>query len=162
MGKYLALYPFSFTTFSFSELVETPLSLTSSPLCSSILVPTQHAVYGSLIRMMLRYPKYQTRTQLNSDLAQLILYNMYGSDGHFVDTSDEEVCGAPHDDEDEGVADAIALVRRWNLEGYWREGEEWIGDALLAIVGGTTEMGHSHIISQANNSCYLCTVLDGW
>lgn len=108
--------------------------------------------------MMLRYPKYQTRTQLNSDLAQLILYNMYGSDGHFVDTSDEE----PHDDADEGVADAIALVRRWNLEGYWREGEEWIGEALLAIVGGTVEMGHSHIISQADNTCYLCTVLDGW
>jgi len=59
---------------------------------------------------------------------------LYGLEGGYVDESDEELCAALR--LDERIADAVALVRWWGLESYWREGEEWIGDALTAIVGG--------------------------
>jgi len=109
--------------------------------------------------MMLRYPRSSpTRRKLDSELSELIGYNLYGLEDGFVDTNNEEPCAALR--LDERIADAVALVRRWGLEGCWREGEDWIVEALAAIVGGTEKMDHLHRISQTDNSCYLCTILE--
>ena len=87
---------------------------------------------------MLQYSEFSGTTGiLKSDLSELIGYHLYGLDS-FVDTFDEELCASL--EVDRRVADAVHCVRTWGVHGLWREDEEWIGDALAGVVGGTGKM----------------------
>jgi hypothetical protein len=77
--QYLMLFPLSFPAFTPSELISVPrLASLRSPRCPRILQPVQTAVYASIMRTMLAYPRSSpTRTVLQSDLSELIGYNLY-------------------------------------------------------------------------------------
>jgi hypothetical protein len=133
MLQYLIIYPQSFATISDDELEELQPNHILSSRCKSVLVPTQPAIYAGIMRMMLRYPRFcSSMYTLRSDLSELIGYHMWRfHDGH-VDP----------DEEDEWSADdAACIVRSWNLDRVWREGEEWMGDILVEVVR-TFRMDH--------------------
>lgn len=133
--QHMVLYPISFSTLSRTELEEKKPYHIDPSLCLFILVPSEPSVYASILRMMLRYPRYgSTRTILASDLSELIGYHLMDLQGGFVDPYDDaqwEILEV-----DRRIRDAIATVRRWNEDSVWREGEEWIGDALVKVVSG--------------------------
>ena len=62
----------------------------------------------------------------------------------------EDGCCPNIEDEDEYwdarypelAAKAIATLRQWKFEGAWADGEDWIGDALAAVINGTGSMEH--------------------
>jgi hypothetical protein len=134
--QYLILYPLSFSSFSLSELTPAPrLTSLASPRCHTVLVPRPSAVYASILRMMLRYKQYcPTRSVLKSDLSELIGYNLYDLQGGYVDVDDEELCEQLQ--VDRRIDDAVQYVKEWGWNGEWREGEEWMGDVLCAVVRG--------------------------
>ncbi|GBE90121.1 hypothetical protein SCP_1801450 [Sparassis crispa] len=136
LAQHLVLYPSSFASYIPSELSPAPsLIPLASPLCKSILVPRQSAVYASILRMMQRYPRWSsTRSTLETHLSELIGYNLYDLQDGYVDVDDEESCQAL--EVDRRVEDAVEIVRGWNHTGVWRVGEEWMGDALAAVVKG--------------------------
>lgn len=137
--RYIALYPSSFISYLPSELEEA-LSITHEEFTGypalpvRILIPRPSALYASLLRLIVKYPKYRrpTRTILESDLSLLIRYHLYQMDpySNYNDNDDD-------DEEDQIIVDAVALVRRWKLEKQLRKEEEWMGDDLAAIVAGT-------------------------
>ena len=135
--QHLALYPQSFSTLDDSELEEKPPSHHSTAsLCKSIRVPSRPAVYALIIRMLLNYPQYcATTTALQSDLSELIGYDFLGLEDGYLDTNDEEAIAAVG--LGQRLADATQVVLQWGIDGVWRPGEEWIGDALGAVVAGT-------------------------
>lgn len=136
--RYIALYPSSFISYLPSELEET-LSTTHEEctgypaLPVRILIPRPAALYASLLRLIVKYPKGRrpTRTILESDLSLLIRYHLYQMDPYCKYDEDDD-----SDEEDQDVVDAVALVRRWKLEKQLRKEEEWMGDELAAIVAG--------------------------
>lgn len=131
--QFLHLFPASFASFAPSELYATPNHISPSLL---ILVPRAPAIYSSLMRIMSRYPRnWRARTTLAAQLELLINYHLLGyhlEDG-YVDMEDEELCKELN--VDRRVTDAIALVHAWSCDEEWREGEEWMGDALIALLG---------------------------
>ena len=40
------------------------------------------------------------------------------------------------DDDDDTVANAVRVIRSWRLDFEWKQDEEWIGEALEAVVTG--------------------------
>ena len=74
---------------------------------------------------------------LESHLSELIGYNLYDLGDGYVDIDDEELCQAQ--EVDQRVADAVQVVKEWTCAGQWRQGEEWIGDALISVVSGAGE-----------------------
>jgi hypothetical protein len=73
-----------------------------------------------------------------SDLSELIGYDLLRLDDGYVDPNDDvewEVQGV-----DERLVQAAVRVREWG--DVWRRGEEWIGDALSAVVAGTGCIQH--------------------
>ncbi|KAJ3503261.1 hypothetical protein NLJ89_g8510 [Agrocybe chaxingu] len=138
----IALFPLSFSTLLSSELErKPPHHLRPSTRCPSILVPRPPAVYASLIRMMARYSQYcSTRTVLTSDLSELIGYNFLDLQLGYIDPEDEGLWKEL--DIDGRIQRAVALVRQWSWDEEWREGEEWIGDALAGIIDGTADISH--------------------
>ena len=100
--------------------------------CHDVLIPRPAAVYASLFRMMSKYPRYsRTRTSLESDLSELIGYHLLGLEDGYVSPEcwkDMEV--------ERRVTDAISTIRQWGWDNEWRDNEEWIGDALVAVVDG--------------------------
>lgn len=89
--------------------------------------------------MMLRYPRRNpTRGTLETDLSELIGYHLYHLAGGYVDIDDEEKC------EELGVDmridDAVQTVESWGWDRQWREGEEWMGDALASVVKGSADL----------------------
>jgi hypothetical protein len=52
----------------------------------------------------------------------------------YIDIDDDEVCAAL--EVDRRFDDALRIVQGWGCNLMWREGEEWMGDALAAIVKG--------------------------
>ncbi|KAI0663748.1 hypothetical protein C8Q70DRAFT_906522 [Cubamyces menziesii] len=135
-AQHLVLYPSSFPAFAPSELEFQPrLTCLPDPLCKEVLVPTPSAAYASLIRMMRSYTRYDaTRITLESDLSELIGYNLYGFDG-YVDTDDEELCEDLQ--VDQRVEGAVRVVEEWRDTEQFREEERWIADALVLVVSGT-------------------------
>jgi hypothetical protein len=84
---------------------------------------------------MLAYPRFcPTRTVLQSNLSELIGYNLYDLQVGYVGIDDEELCTAL--EVDRRVDDALRIVQGWGCDLAWREGEEWMGDALAAVVKG--------------------------
>lgn len=133
--QFLHLFPASFASFIPSELYPAPDHISSSSSLP-ILIPRAPALYSSLIRIMSRYPRNSpARGNLAAHLAMYINYHLLGyrlEDGH-EDTEDED-CERP---KDYGrIADAVSLVRGWICGGEWRAGDEWMGDALVAIISG--------------------------
>lgn len=136
--QHLTLYPLSFSTLSLSEMEEKPPYHITPSMCHSILVPSPPAVYASILRMMLQYPRFcGTMYTLQSDLSELIGYDFLGLEG-YVDPFDDEKWASL--EIDRRLADAVHRVRTWGVDGRWREDEEWIGDALAAIVSGTAKI----------------------
>ena len=134
--QHLALYPQSFSTLDGSELEEKPPHHSTISICKSILVPSRPALYASIIRLLLSYPKNCATTKvLRSNLSELIGYDLLGLEDGYMDTNDDEAVVAI------GLAqrlvDATQVVLQWGTDGVWRPGEEWIGDALGAVVAGT-------------------------
>jgi hypothetical protein len=85
---------------------------------------------------MLSYPRYcSTRTNLESDLSELIGYHLLGLESGYVDSDDDTLWEGLKIDQ--RITDAVLLVRQWGWDQEWREGEEWIGDALAAVVNGS-------------------------
>ncbi|KIL59862.1 hypothetical protein M378DRAFT_168737 [Amanita muscaria Koide BX008] len=136
--QHLVLYLRSFSTLDDSELEEKPPShySTTSSLCKSILVPSRPAVYASIIRLLLSYPQYCATTMaLQSDLSELIGYDLLGLEDGYLDPNDEEALVAKG--LEQRLAHATQVVLQWGIDGVWRPGEEWIGDALGTVIGGT-------------------------
>jgi hypothetical protein len=138
--QFLMLYPRSFPAFIPSEPISAPpLTSLTSPQCHTILHPAQAAVYASILRIMLAYPRYcSTWRVLNSDLSELIGYNLYDLQIGYVDIDDEELCQELEVDWRVDV-DALQTVKG---DGKRRDGEEWMGDALAAVVKGWGEIDY--------------------
>ncbi len=85
------------------------------------------------------YGSFDATTKvLRSDLSELIGYDLLRLDDGYVDPNDDvewEVKGV-----DERLVQAAVRVREWG--DVWRRGEEWIGDALGAVVEGTGCIEH--------------------
>lgn len=138
--QHFVLYPFSFSSLSVSELQESiPLYATVNPRlrCRSVYVPTAPAIYASIIRMMLNYPQFSpTSIELRSELSGLIVfnlleYNLQDLKVFCVDDADWEA-----EDADERLEKAAWTIKHWGVDCMWREGEEWIGDALTLFTEG--------------------------
>ncbi|KAJ7063673.1 hypothetical protein C8F01DRAFT_985247 [Mycena amicta] len=126
----IILYPQSFSTLADCELETRPPIHTTSPRCSTILVPTASAVYASILRLMLQYNQFDPMMyELRSQLSQLIGYHLLGLSGGYVEDEDWERL-----DVDGRISDAVHLVRSWGVDQVWRDGEEWMGDALAEVV----------------------------
>ncbi|KAF9030971.1 hypothetical protein BDZ89DRAFT_1112006 [Hymenopellis radicata] len=123
--RYLILYPMSYIQFTSDELSISPsLSYRADPDELQVLVPRPQAVYAALIRLLSKSLCHSsTRTTLDSELSQLLLYHLFGA--QLSDSYDED---DSEDEEDPSVAEAI-LAR----------GEEWMGDALQVIVSGAAD-----------------------
>jgi hypothetical protein len=138
--QYLMLYPLSFASFARSELITAPrITSLLSPRCETILHPSPIAVFASILRMMLRYPRCcPTRSTLETDLSELIGYHLYDLQDGYVNIDDEELCEAL--EVDRRVDDAVQTVKSWGWDRKWREGEDWMGDALVRVVQGSADL----------------------
>lgn len=141
-SSHITIFPLSFSTLLPSELERRqPLHITSSSRCPSILVPRRVPTYVSLIRMMSLYHQHcTTRTLLSSDLSELVGYDLLGLQGGYVDPDDSEQWEQL--DIEGRIRRAVSDVRQWAWDEEWREGEEWICDALVWIVEGTADISN--------------------
>ncbi|KAI0636215.1 hypothetical protein C8Q77DRAFT_1052473 [Trametes polyzona] len=135
-AQHLVLYPASLASFTPSELEpQARLTSLSNPLCKTVLVPSPPAVYASLLRLMRTYTRFDpTRVMLESDLSELIGYNLYGLEDGFVDTDDDELCEEL--EVDEKVEEATRAVRVWRYNNDLRDEDGWIADTLADVVAG--------------------------
>ncbi|KAL1762251.1 hypothetical protein FB107DRAFT_199389 [Schizophyllum commune] len=125
------LVPASLPGYTEDELEPTPLDGTTATL----YVPRPSAVYAGILRMMLKYRKFcSERYKLQSDLELLVYYNLLGlkkmSAGDDIEDSEFE----------KRSEEAAERIRGWGRAGQWREGEEWMEDALVGIVKGEKDM----------------------
>lgn len=97
-----------------------------------VLVPRPSAGFASLVRLLMRYAKGdKTRNTIISDLSQVMLYYLLAQPPGLISLDDED------EDGDEAVIqEAVCRICEWGRASEWREGEEWIGDALVSIVRG--------------------------
>ena len=126
--QHFVLYPLSFSSLDWPEVTEQPpYHIQPSARCLNSFVHHPSAVYASFIRIMLRYPQHcSTRTNLESDLSELIGYHLLGLKGGYVDADDDVLWEDLKIDK--RIADAVLLVR---------QDEKWIGDALAGVVSGS-------------------------
>jgi hypothetical protein len=136
----IALYPLSFSTLSMSELTEEPpMHISPSLRCPKILDPRPSAVYASLIGLTSQYsPRDPTWINLLSEISQLIGYHLYELSQGSIDANDDKVWEEL--EMDKRLEKAYFIVISWGCDGEWREGEEWIGDALAANARGTADL----------------------
>ena len=138
-AQHLVLYPASFAGYSPTDLVPMPrYTGLPHPLCETVLVPSPPAVYASILRMMKAYARFDpVQIAIQSDLAQLVAYHLYGLDCGYVDMDDEELC----DDleVDRRMEDAVRIIRSWRRTYFWGA-DDWIGDALEKIVSGRADI----------------------
>lgn len=111
------------TTLDNSELDEKPPHHSTISVCKSILVPSRPALYASIIRLLLSYPKNCATTKvLRSNLSELIGYDLLELEDGYMDTNDDEAVVAI------GLAqrlvDATQDALQWGTDGVWRPGEE--------------------------------------
>ncbi|KAI1791229.1 hypothetical protein LXA43DRAFT_973244 [Ganoderma leucocontextum] len=135
-AQHLVLYPASFAAYSPLDLSPAPRTTSlAKPLCKTVLVPSQPAVYASLLRTMREYSRFDSeRIRMETQLSQLIDYNLYGLDCGYVDTDDDELCEEL--ELDRRVADATRLVEEWRRTGALRDDDGCIGDTLVKVVSG--------------------------
>lgn len=70
-------------------------------------------------------------TVLRSDLSELIGYDLLKLEGGYVGSEDDDEWNEK--EIDDRLWQASRMVRTWQ----WEDGEEWMGDALSAIVTGS-------------------------
>ncbi len=135
--QHLVLYPLSFSTLDLSECEEEPpFHIGSNSFrCPTIFVPSPSALYASILRLMLQYPRHcSTMTVLRSDLSELIGYDLLELAEGYVDPDDDE---AWHEKEvDKRLMRAAQIVKSWGPQA-WRKGEDWMADALSAVAAGS-------------------------
>ncbi|OSC97832.1 hypothetical protein PYCCODRAFT_1454694 [Trametes coccinea BRFM310] len=136
LAQHFVLYPASIASYTPDELEFEPrYTNTSETLCKTILVPKPPAVYASVLRMMRSYTRYApTRIMLESQLSELIGYHLYGLEGGYVDTDDDDLCEEL--EVDERVEGAVRTVEEWRTSGQLRDEDGWIADTLADIVSG--------------------------
>jgi hypothetical protein len=109
------LYPFSLAAFSPYELSEQRSSHLSPSRCSNILVSTPSVVCAFIVRTMVKYPRYySTRTVLDSDLGELVLYFFLGYTLHGMHKGEEEEW--VREDEDRRIVAASQVVQQCEME----------------------------------------------
>ena len=130
LAQHFVLYPASLAAYSPVDLSPAPRTTSlPEPLCKTVLVPSRPAVYASILKSMLRYPRFDSaRIFLQTDLSQLVGYDLYG----YADTDDEDLCEEL--EVDRRVEDAISLVEEWRHTGVLRD--QAIGGALANVVSG--------------------------
>ncbi|KAI0035182.1 hypothetical protein K488DRAFT_43794 [Vararia minispora EC-137] len=120
----IRLVPASLPAFAQDELE--PITVDGVP----VYVPRTSAVYASITRLMKKYRRSgPERRRLASDLELLVNYNLLGVYRAPTDEDDSEEF-----DMERQVAEAESTIRGWGEAGEWREGEEWVEDALVRIV----------------------------
>ncbi|KAI0349715.1 hypothetical protein OH77DRAFT_1414481, partial [Trametes cingulata] len=140
LAQHLVLYPASIAAFSPSDLEPQPRCLPGAvslpdAVSETILVPKEPAVYASILRMMRSYPRYDpTRITLESDLSELIGYNLYGLEGGYLDVDDEDLCEEL--EVDRRIEDAVHKVEMWRMTNQLGDDEGWIADDLADVVSG--------------------------
>lgn len=138
--SHIVLYPFSLMPVLPSELSAQPPSHLSPSRCSNILVPRPSAACAFLLRAMTKYPRFcYTRTVLQSNLEELVLYFFLGYHDLPKGEEDEWV----REDEHRRIAAASQLIKQWSSDEEWRQGEEWMGDVLAAVVAGDDRLLNS-------------------
>jgi len=70
--------------------------------------------------------------ELQSDLSELIGYHLLKMENGYIDVDDDGEWEKWQ--VERRISDAVHLVRSWGVDSVWREGEDWIGDALAEIV----------------------------
>ncbi|KAH9959319.1 hypothetical protein BC827DRAFT_1214348 [Russula dissimulans] len=129
--RHLVIYPLSFAEFRSCEISEQWVQYSQLHRCTRILVPRPSAVYASLMRMMLRYPKNSsTWSTLEVDLSHLMLYHLLGYTLETVNEEDEK------EDEDRRVA-AIRTISEWGLRKEWGEEEAWMERVFSRFLHGS-------------------------
>ncbi|KAI0089704.1 hypothetical protein BDY19DRAFT_888854 [Irpex rosettiformis] len=133
--QYLHLLPLSFAGFRTSELVE------EHHPSYTLSVPRPSAVYACLLRIMASYPRRNSpvRGYLEAELELLVNYHLIDLQIGYLDSEDEESWDALG--MDAKVENAACTVSSWGAAGEWRCGEEWMGDALVAIIRGNGDVG---------------------
>ncbi|KAI5833546.1 hypothetical protein K523DRAFT_361038 [Schizophyllum commune Tattone D] len=148
------LVPASLPGYTEDELEPTPLDGTTATL----YVPRPSAVYAGILRMMRKYRKFcSERYKLQSDLELLIYYNLLGfekmSAGDDIEDSEFE----------KRSAEAAERIRGWGRAGQWREGEEWMEDALVGIVKGEKDIATlPHLGATATHATYHRRMCPDW
>ena len=139
-AQHFVLYPTSFVSLNPEEVYPAPSIYLPSE--TEILIPRPSAVYAWILRTMLKYPRLgRVRTKLASDLSELVDYHLFQVEEGFVDFDRN-----PERWKELGMdgrkANALKVVQQWTLNHEWREGEEWLGDALVAIVSEEGDIDH--------------------
>ncbi|KAI0366288.1 hypothetical protein BV20DRAFT_972008 [Pilatotrama ljubarskyi] len=136
LAQHLVLYPASMAAYSPADLEPQPrLTSLPHPLCETVLVPKPAAVYASTLRMMRSYPRYSpTRITLESDLSELIGYNLYGLEGGYLDVDDDGLCAEL--EVDQRIEDAAHTVEMWRMADQLHDDEGWIANWLADVVSG--------------------------
>ncbi len=124
--QYLHLLFLSFAGFQPSEWTE------HHQKAYIIRMPWPSAVYAALFRMLTSYRrKDRVRSSLIAELELLVNYHLLGlSLGYRVPEDDE---GWDESDMDVREEKVVCMVRNWTADGEWRDGEEWMGDALVLV-----------------------------
>ncbi|KAJ8508943.1 hypothetical protein ONZ45_g8841 [Pleurotus djamor] len=126
------LLPASLPGYTQDELETAPLE--GTPVM--IYVPRPSAVYAGIMRMMFKYRKFcAEQYKLQSDLSMLVYYNLLGLEK--VPAGHETIEDAVMEKRSEA---AVERVRGWGRAGEWREGEEWMEDALVGFAMGEKAM----------------------
>lgn len=126
----LHLYPSSLPSYTPNELES--IYIDDVPA----LVPRASAVYSGIVRMMSKYVLYSAeRYKLQSDLELLVNYHLLMIEKFPTDEEGMKMLGV-----EKRVKEAEEKIRAWGRAGEWREGEEWIEDALVGIMSGREDM----------------------
>ncbi|KIY65958.1 hypothetical protein CYLTODRAFT_399616 [Cylindrobasidium torrendii FP15055 ss-10] len=127
----LHLYPSSFLSYTDDELQK--IFIDDVPA----LIPRASAVYAGMIRMMSKYVRWTSeRYKLQSDLELSVNYHLLKIEKIPIDEEEMEML-----DLDLRVKEAEENIRAWGRAGEWRQGEEWMEDALIGIVNGEGDIG---------------------
>lgn len=125
--QYLHLLPLSFAGFEPSEWT------TDRHPSYTVFVPRPSAAYAAILRIMASYPRQgPVRLSLEAEVELLLDYHFLDLQLGYIDPDDDEARTAL--DVDSRVEKAVCTVRNWGADGEWRDGEEWMGDALIALL----------------------------
>ncbi|KAM6494250.1 hypothetical protein JOM56_010611 [Amanita muscaria] len=140
--SHIVLYPFSLMPVLPSELSAQPPSHLSPSRCSNILVPRPSAACAFLLRAITKYPRFcYTRTVLQSNLEELVLYFFLGYTLRDLPKGEEDEW--VREDEHRRIAAASQVIKQWSSDEKWRQGEEWMGGVLAAVVAGDDRLLNS-------------------
>lgn len=140
--QHLVLYPASFVSLNPEELyTATSIHFGRSLSTIKVLVPRPSAVYGWILRMMLKYPRYcSVRTVLDSDLSELVSYHLLDVQEGYVNPDENPELWEELRMEGR-MSSACEVVKQWTQNREWRDGEEGFGELLEGVISGAVEIG---------------------